>query len=98
MSKHSMRIGSASRFSTSRSSSSASTRRSRFVSATNVSDESASSAFCCASSCRRRFSPRSGARTSTREPRSSERNSSSAVVSPTPRGTSTCGGTDGAEP
>ena len=69
MSKHSIRIGSDSRFSTSRSSSSASTRRDRFVSATNVSDCSASSAFCCASSWSRRFSPRSGARTSTCEPR-----------------------------
>ena len=86
MSKHSIRIGSDSRFSTSRSSSSASTRRSRFVSATNVSEESASSAFCWASSCRRRFSPRSGARTSTREPRSSERNAASVARSPRPRG------------
>ena len=69
MSKHSIRIGSDSRLSTSRSSSSASTRRARFVSATNVSDCSASTAFCCASSWSRRFSPRSGARTSTCEPR-----------------------------
>ena len=38
MSKHSIRIGSDSRLSASRSSSSASTRRSRFVSATNVSE------------------------------------------------------------
>ena len=74
MSKHSIRIGSDSRLSASRSSSSASTRRARFVSATNVSDSSASCAFCCASSCSRRFSPRSGARTSTCEPRRSERN------------------------
>ena len=73
MSKHSIRSGSDSRLRTSRSSSSASTRRSRFVSATSVSEESASSALRWASSCSRRFSPRSGARSSTREPRTSLR-------------------------
>ena len=38
-----------------------------------------------------------GARTSTCEPRRSERNASSADVSPTPRGTRICGGIDGAD-
>ena len=47
-----------------------------------VSCSSASSAFCCASSCRRRFSPRRAGLTSTFVPRSSERNSSSARARP----------------
>src|SRR4051794_11662287 len=46
----------------------------------------------------RRFSPRSGARTSTRDPRRSVRNPSSAAVSPAPRGTTICCGIDGATP
>ena len=40
----------------------------------------------------------SGRCTSTREPRRSDRNSSSALVSPEPFGTRICGGIDGAEP
>ena len=97
MSKHSIRIGSDSRFSCSRSSSSASTRRNLFASAVNVSEASASIAFSWASSCRRRFSPRSGARTSTFDPRSSERNVASGGLA-RPRGTRICGGIDGADP
>ena len=98
MSKHSIRIGSDSRLSASRSSSSPSSRRRRFASLTAVSEASATRAFSAASSESRRFSPRSGTRTSTREPRRSERNSASAEVSPTPGGTTSCGGTRGSRP
>ena len=71
MSKHSIRSGSDSRLSASRSSSSASTRRARRVAAAACSDASACRAFSAASSASRRFSPRSARRTSTREPRRS---------------------------
>ena len=70
-SKHSMRTGRLSRFSTSRSSSSAAMRLERAASRTAASASSASWAFSAASSTRRRFSPRSGVRTTTREPRRS---------------------------
>ena len=51
-----------------------------------ASDSSAIRAFCSASSARRRFSPRAAARTSTREPRRSDRNSSSSTCPPLPAG------------
>ena len=92
-----MRIGSDSRLSASRSSSSDSTRRSIFCSLCAWSVDSAWRAFSSASSCRRRFSPRSAVRTSTRAPRFSERNSASAERSPASRGTMICGGTLGAD-
>ena len=76
MSKHSIRIGRLSRLSASRSSSSASIAPQPLAArAPPTSDSSASRAFCVASSCRRRFSPRSAARSSTAAPRCSLRNS-----------------------
>ena len=98
MSKHSMRIGRLSRFSASRSSSSASTRRSRFCSEATAVGLEREPRVLLGQLSSRRFSPRSGARTSTREPRRSDRNSASADVSPAPRGTTICGGTLGDEP
>ena len=98
MSKHSIRSGRLSRLSASRSSSSACTRRNCFCSAANVAESSASRAFWAASSASRRFSPRAGVRTSTREPRSSERNSCNASSPVASGGTTICGGIDGALP
>ena len=66
--------------------------------AVSVPASSANLAFWSASTCRRRFSPRSAARTSTRDPRRSERNSASAAVSRAAPGTMICGGIDGADP
>ena len=75
-----MRSGRLSRLRHSRSSSSAATRRSRCSSRCAASASSAWRALSTASSTRRRFSPRDGARSSTRDPRFSERNSSIASV------------------
>ena len=65
MSKHSMRRGRLSRLSTSRSSSSAAIRLERAAVSDRGVDSSASCAFSAASSTSRRFSPRSGVRTTT---------------------------------
>ena len=98
MSKHSIRSGRLSRLTHSRSSSSASMRRRRLRSRWAESLSSASSAFCWARSRRRRFSPRRAARTSTLEPRSSERYSANASVAPASGGTTISGGIAGALP
>ena len=80
-SKHSIRSGRLSRFSASRSSSRAWTRRRRSCSRCAASVSTSSRAFSTASSTSRRFSPRAGARTTTRDPRRAERNSAIAPVS-----------------
>ena len=92
MSKHSIRTGSDSRLSDSRSSSSASIRRARVRCDISLSCASASCAFLAASSAIRRFSPRWATRTSTRLPRCSPRKLASSSRSSNEDGTITSDG------